>query len=356
MKIDLTEIVNHLDRKTNPYYIITPPYSGTSAGIKVLHILTHCLNLMGYRAYIIPCSKQKSTALITPELTIKTVKKHLAAGENPIIIQAETCDIKLGFPCNFVYLLNYIGFLNDKINFAGWDKKSFWSYSENIAKKENIESDRILFIPILNLNLFHPPKEPQRKGMCCYLGKYYENNKNHIPEKVKNYKIFTRKKSDRHYLTQEEYSELLRNSELIYIYEDTAVIMEALLCECPVVLISSDYHKFDKNNSIGIKEIGNHGIAFGDSEEEIKRAKETVHLAKQKIEENISEFSERLNNFIKETQKTSNETTIEGKWNRIKILIKTRRVLRKGINTSNEILHFLKRMRRHFKKYILRSV
>ena len=36
-----------------PYYIVSPPYTEKSAGVKVLHMLCHALNMSGQRAYII---------------------------------------------------------------------------------------------------------------------------------------------------------------------------------------------------------------------------------------------------------------------------------------------------------------
>jgi hypothetical protein len=36
-----------------PYYIVSPPYTEKSAGVKVLHMLCHALNVSGQRAYMI---------------------------------------------------------------------------------------------------------------------------------------------------------------------------------------------------------------------------------------------------------------------------------------------------------------
>ena len=36
-----------------PYFIVSPPYTEKSAGVKVLHMLCHALNVSGRRAYMV---------------------------------------------------------------------------------------------------------------------------------------------------------------------------------------------------------------------------------------------------------------------------------------------------------------
>ena len=45
--------VNLFPTPAAPYYILSPPFTERSAGVKVLHMLCHALNVSGQRAYMI---------------------------------------------------------------------------------------------------------------------------------------------------------------------------------------------------------------------------------------------------------------------------------------------------------------
>ena len=93
-----------------PYYVEAPPYRRTSAGIKVLHLLCHTLNLIGEEAYV--TTDSVNPALRTPTITAEVVRRHLEAGVEPIVVYPE---VVKGNPRNarsvVRYLLNRAGMI-----------------------------------------------------------------------------------------------------------------------------------------------------------------------------------------------------------------------------------------------------
>jgi hypothetical protein len=381
--MNLSENKNILQRlpikDANPYYICAPAFIRTSGGIKLLYLLCHYLNICGYRAYIY-CYQKNSyqehsrNNLITPYLSYRQINKDIKLNYNPIVINSDTKNDILKLPCSFRYLLNYIGVFPGEPKSFDIEEKYYWAFSTDIAKKHNIPNERIFFLPVLNYDLFFSPSKKQiRQGKCCYLGKYAEFNKS-IPKEVQSdeFTIFTRSLTKNKYIKQKDYADLMRKSEMIYIYENTGVMMEALLCECPVVLISTPYQSFSKTDTIGLKEIGINGIAFGESKEEIERAKRTVHLAKNKIQNLIDKFPEKLEYFINETQRIANEkpkykpqvpTDIWGKKKKGKLSREIIRILNQllkfiklkiiFINLSREIIRILNQLLKFIKLKII---
>ena len=105
-------------KKINPYYIVTPPYTRFSAGIKALHLLSHSLNLRNIPSYIIPFGESDlkwrnditETDLLTPILTQRTARKHYESKQTPIFIYPDIIsENPLGSECNVRFMLNFPG-------------------------------------------------------------------------------------------------------------------------------------------------------------------------------------------------------------------------------------------------------
>ena len=305
----------------NPYYIVAPEFTRKSGGITMLYTVCHLLNRKGYRAFIVHEGMQEGAELSYPEdyqapfLNEKEARNHIFFGYNPIVIRAEVGRETIHFPATFRYILNYIGMFPGEPKETDpefqIDKKFFWAFSKDIAKRHNIPESRVMFTPIVDTEIFFPPKTENRKGKACYLGKYAEIFSNKLPQEIdKSFYIFYRNTNKGLVPTRKEYAEKLRNCEMIYIYENTSVITEALMCGCVVVCVPNDYCQFTEKDMIGLAEIGLNGIAIGTGEEEIKRAKETVHLARERILQLMQEFDKKIDYFIEETQKISHEIKI----------------------------------------------
>jgi hypothetical protein len=296
----------------NPYYIIAPAFTPTSAGIKLLYILCDLLNKKGFEAYIVPREGEIRIfySYNAPILSLDEARIHIKDRSNPIVINTDTGWDILDLPCKFRYLMNYIGiFPNEPRETAPEfeiDKKFFWAFSRDIAKKYNIPENHVIFTPILDTETFFPPIIETRKGNMCYLGKYAEIYSKKLPMEIDNtFYVFYRRGIN--IPKTKEYAEKFRHAELCYIYENTSVITEALMCGCPVVCVPNDYCQFSEKDMIGLAEIGLNGIAIGTSIDEITRAKATVHLARERILQLMSEFDNKIDYFIEETQKISQE-------------------------------------------------
>lgn len=302
----------------NPYYIVAPSYTRTSAGISLLYMLCDILNRKGYKSYIIlrgDHSHYEKHDYVSPILSYVEAAIHLNNMYNPVVIYPDTGYDKLYYPCTFRYLMNYIGMFPGEPQENDLDfqinKKYFWAFSNDIAQRHKIPKERVMFRPIVNTEIFYPPEVENRKGKACYLGKYAELYSQKLPKEInKKYYIFYRNPNIGLTPPKEEYAEKLRNTELLYVYENTSVITDALMCGCPVVCMPNPYCQFSEKDMIGIQELGLNGIAIGDNPQALQHAKETVHLAREKILHLINDFDRKIDFFIQETQKISKDTRI----------------------------------------------
>lgn len=288
-----------LPEKRHPYYIVAPRYIRTSAGIKALHLLCHALNRLGERAYLItypyyPPAYATNPELNTPLLTQRVLEYDFEAGLTPIVVYPETVPGN-PFHAPFVvrYVLNYPGLLGGDTTYG--EDEFCVTYSEHLAKSV-CNSRLTLFLPASDPRVFHPYPRVQRKGSCFYAGKYKYHHGGEFYEITNNSVEITRDQPDSP--TPGQIADLFRRSELFYTYENTALAIEALLCECPVVFLPNPY----LDHIIGIEEHGWDGIAWGYDDGEIARAKNTVHNASEHYLGLFAVFSKMLRDFVAQTQ------------------------------------------------------
>ncbi len=299
-------IVNSNDLP-NPYYICVPSYSGTSAGIKVLHLLCHHLNLKGYPAFLANEESNYATnpELITPIADKNTVILHKQNNKTPIVLYP---DITKGNPlnskCTARYLLHYAGLLGGDSSCSFEKEDLIFTYTKQIGQEMGIKEPNVLFMPICNTDIFYPPKNQlPRKGSCFYASKYRMFSGEELSEITKDSVEITRGLPDSQ--TTAEVAELLRRSECFYSYEDTSLITEAILCGCPVILIKS---KFFNNDPLAKYELGTEGCSFSTDPESIKNAQDSIPIAQQKFFSAVDKFWSQLDDFIRLTQELSLKT------------------------------------------------
>lgn len=274
-----------------PYFIYANDFIYKSAGVKLMHYLCHLINQAGYRAYITPCIT--SPILNTPLLTNDVVEYYQLNGVEPIGIYGERVS---GNPLNTKsvvrYLGNYINHFNDIVSYN--DKDLILSYSEGM----NLQSDEeiVLHIPLVDTNIFKYPNEKiTRKGSLVYAGKYVDvHGGDLLPEHKNLYQITRASNSE----TPEQLKDLFQKSEVLYVYENTALSIEAVLCGCVVVLVPNKY--FDK--IIGESEYKRLGMAWGTDRLEVDRAKNTVIDAKINYQKLIDQIPNQLNFFLERSQ------------------------------------------------------
>jgi hypothetical protein len=94
---------------------------------------------------------------------------------------------------------------------------------------------------------------------------------------------------------------LLQHSELFFAYEDTFLIMEAVLCGCPALLLPSENFK----ESHTLEDFGSNGVAWGNDPVQVERAHATVALGRVDYLRVIAAFWTQLERFVHETQSGS---------------------------------------------------
>lgn len=289
----------------NPYYIVAANYVRTSAGIKSLHMLCHALNRRGERAYMIlhphyPASHGFNTDWLTPVLSSRIIQSDFDRGLTPITIYPETITGNLfNGPLVVRYVMNFPGLLGGDNNYD--PNEILLAYSKTLADSVGCE-DSVLFIPASDTNIFTPEPRQKRSGTCFSAAKYKYHHGGELFPETRDSKEITRDLPDSPAPSQ--IADIFRRSELFYCYENSALIIEALLCECPVVMLPNQYLQ----QSIGEHEIGQDGIAWGASPEEIERAKATVIKGKGKYLRLYTEFWRQLDLFVSRTQAKATAT------------------------------------------------
>ena len=242
------------DISKDPIYIYAPRYRSQSVGIKCLYLLCHYLNCRNQNAYIVLDSESYVNdddfdrlyySLNIKYLTTSSFDFYAQNDCSPIAIYTDTVS---GNPLNVKrvvrYMMNYKGALKD---IAITKEELVFAYSKHIANSLSISDQNVLFIPALNPKDYEY-SDGKRSGTCVYLGKYFDfhEGKEHGVTKdsvkifrpeaknfIKNAKIHSNL----------EIRQLLQKSELCYVYENSAIAIESVLCGCPVVFIENKFMK-----------------------------------------------------------------------------------------------------------------
>jgi len=284
----------------NPYYIITPRFVRTSAGVKALHLLCHCLNRAGQEAYVLiypdsPLEDLTNPDLLTPLITAEVIAKHQKRNVSPIVVYPETiAGNPLGAHSVVRYVLNFPGHLAGDKTYP--PHETVFGYSGVLAAAAGVPS-QVLFIPASNASLYTPGPPRERSGSCFWAMKYRIVHGGEPGPVTADAIEITRDTPESQ--QPEEIAELFRTCELFYTYENTALALEAALCLCPTVFLPNPW----LTEVIAARELGMDGFAWGDDPEEIARAKATVHLARERYLSTYARFWEQLGSFVSITQK-----------------------------------------------------
>ena len=163
---------------THPYYIVSPRYIRTSAGVRVLFRLADMINKAGGSAFIFlrpysGCELASSPMDVAPFLNRRVVDYHFQNGLTPIIVYPEVMEIgKFNPPIRVRYLLNFKDYHGTNEAFV--DDDYVLTFTNAIAEKVDVQiPHRTLFLPVSDTVFFRPPSEPvQRSGGVYYAGKF----------------------------------------------------------------------------------------------------------------------------------------------------------------------------------------
>ncbi len=290
----------------HPYYIVCPGYTRRSAGIKALYLLCHHLNVSGHAAYIVTwpwsdlevCRDFKSD-LLTPLLTKTILDRHIRNGTYPITLYNESLPgDPFHAPCiarfygNFPELLGGGAISDNELNFG---------YSKVLADAIG-SPDNVLFIPTVDTSVFFPGETGgKRKGTCFYAGKFKEIHFGTTFDITKDGIEITRQT---HIWSPEMIAQTFRTCELFYAYENTMLITEAVICGCPTVILPNPY----MTASIAKVELGDYGVAWGNTPDQVQYARDTVHQGWEKYNQSLKLFPAQLASFIEKTQAYAERT------------------------------------------------
>jgi hypothetical protein len=225
-----------------------------------------------------------------------TVDYHFENGLIPIVVYPETFKItKFSAPIRVRYILNYDDFLfkNDPLS----NDDHLIAYSENIANKiQTSKTISTIFIPISDPTFYHPPAVEHRNGGVYYAGKYKYHFSGITFPITAGLPEITRDQLGSQ--TPEQIRELFQSCEIFYCYEDSALALEAILCGCPVVFLPNEHFK----QTLGAKELGGLGTAWGDTPEQLAHAKATIKEARERYLFLLSDVDRAVKTFIQVTQ------------------------------------------------------
>ena len=283
----------------HPFYIVTPPYTRTSAGIRCLHLLCHCLNLRGQSAYLLldPASEREGLQqvagadLLTPFLTDAIAQTHFDEGRTPIVLYSETLPGNpYEAPCVVRFVAHFPGFLGGDRAF-GTDELCY-GFSRNLAESAGVP-ENVLFIPSIDTTAYRPPEgDVVRKGSCFYADKFRKVHGGKPHAVTADSLEIKRQEPGEQSLS--EIVRLLQTSEAFYTYENTALAIEAVLCGCPAVFIPNPW----LTEIISDHELGREGYAWGTDPDQIAWARATVEQGAANYRAKVASFWPALDRFI----------------------------------------------------------
>ena len=263
-----------------PYIIATPDYRGNS-GVRVLFKMAKLLAEKGYEVYVNnkvnDCPFKVNTIYGDSEKTYKLIQN------GAIVVYPEI------FSYNFLSSSRPVGYvLNPQRDLP---YKNTFYYNDFFKKGKNL-----LTINVFDKSIFNNNIKEERIWNTVWIGK---GNGEDLPKlNLDNVKMITYSEPS----SREELATWFRKSKALYTFDAiSAVSEEARGCGCPVYFVPNSAHTskyYDEVNWFAFK----NGAAKDLTEQEIKRANETVSLIDEEVENFFKGKEKHLDNFIDITQ------------------------------------------------------
>jgi hypothetical protein len=288
----------------NPFYIYAPRWVNSSAGIKALHFLCHSLNQVGQSAYLVLADdfhgmkSRINGKLNTPILTQEIAQAHFDAGLKPITIYSETIR---GNPvgANFVvrFIANYLGKLGGPSEFPENDfilaySKKLATHASKILNRSDVFT---LFFHAIDPREFQP--HTLKDDFFLYYAAKYRLfiGKPRIPAGINAIEIV---RDGPNAQPRGEVLQLLRSARGLIAYENSAVVIEAILSGTPAILIRSEFF----HEGIAEEEVSMLGMRWGFSNENLDAARSELLDAQILFSSSVSKYFAKLNEFIHAVQ------------------------------------------------------
>ena len=243
-------------------------YKKSSAGVITIHKMIDYFNRNGQPAYILIQNDSIGAEgynipfenkLITPLLTEDILNTHINEKKIPIMLYPDTVSGNIFDSENICRLiLYYDSMLTGKSSLENANKEGVIFFSKLLqdrARLKNSLYEHIISFPVANSGIvkydIHQNKNISKKDIYYYDGKFSRNFNGKIPRDIKMHKKIDR--GERTSMSQNEVFEVLKKAKLLHVFEDTALIYEALLLGCPVNIHPSG--SFYKNKPLAHHEI-----------------------------------------------------------------------------------------------------
>ncbi len=255
----------------NPFSIVSPRYVRTSAGIRVLHHLCNILTRLGYPAVMIISPDFEgenviSPQLVSPVLTKRVAEAHFRSQLTPVTIYPEVVNGN-PFDAPFIvrFLGNFPGLLGGQAQFA--PDEVIVPYSAALGSAVP-GSEPPLFLPVSDPRVFHPGDGSKpRELRLVYGDKFRKVGGGEF--KPEHRHLIEIKRDCPEQQTLEEVVDLLQRAEVLYVYENTALAHEAVLCGCVSVLVPTPM----LSENIALAELGGLGMTIEEDPDSMARAR-----------------------------------------------------------------------------------
>ena len=271
------------------YYFATGEFIQQSNGFRVPFYLCHILNELGFEAYV--TAKKQAPNLRTPLLTPAIASKHKKDGREVVAVYTEAMwGNILGGGVAVRWILNRIGLL---INESKYPNDLFFYWDNRYSKNKSVATQ--LKTCYIDPDIFYidEDKDKKRHGFAYYAHKYIRDFRGDIPEDIKKCGISLCHDIPR---THCEIADILRNVKVLYCFEDSAIILEAVACGCIAVLLKTEF-----TSHIGEK---TEYIDYVQNLEDFRKDNDFVYIGEtyRNFSESIEETKSGIAGFILTTQ------------------------------------------------------
>jgi glycosyltransferase involved in cell wall biosynthesis len=302
LKTELLPCSSEYQYYKNPYYIYAPDYTHKSAGIRLLHQLCSALNQSGYEAYVV--ANKLNGELWAPKLTEENKVAHYKANKKPVVVYPEVTrgqPMGLGVPVR--YVLNYPGLLGGGEKNYGGNEIIFTFHQEYYP------NGIPLYLPFVNIKEVDSisANSSRLKGSSAvYYNRYKPTDKELSSLGEECLDVSTSSK-----FSFKEVLSILKSVEVLYCFETSAIMNEAYLCGCAVVLLENKKLTKLPEQLVGR---GMNGLSWGKNPADVEQAIATVGKARKQFIDELSGWQSRLKNFIEVTQSVSNSASVDECW------------------------------------------
>lgn len=284
------------ETRDQPYYIVAPDFTETSAGIYAVHGLCHALTSAGHEAYVAG-AKRVNPMWNTPLLTEQQIQAHRAAGLEPIAVYPE---ITFGNPLRARtvarYVLNVPGVISGRPMGEAADDLLFY-YSPQFIEGRDPRDVDFLMTPTIDPKVFHADPAVTRDKVLIYQHRFplEQIDRSLFPPEAE---ILSMSRP----LSLPDLARLFQRTKVLYSYELSSTCSKAMACGCPVI-----YRPEGGLISLpGTFLYGENGAAMATEVGGLERATSTVGNVATAIGGWEQTYWEQLAVFVRKTQQAAN--------------------------------------------------